>query len=213
MRKVPSKCSLVSGKSDAWSLSAMCAWLLLNTSSLKRDKKSVHSCYHPPDGKCRVFILILYILSSPEHKWHVALLALAALHGAIQRHTGVSEREVVQPAVHVVCVAFVALKIQRGGQEKCFNNLKDLSRINTPPPCFNNLKTYTGLTDHVLVLCGWLSCWLKDSEQHWLRCFKDKFGVILYFSYCREIPWKYQNQQYKNPPSTFWLGCGSKERP
>ncbi len=24
---------------------------------------------------------------------------------------------------------------------------------------------------------------------------KDKAGVILYFSYCQQIPWKYQNQQ------------------
>lgn len=46
----------------------------------------------------------------PEQERHVALLALSALHGAVQRHTGVSERKVVQLAVHVVCVAFKALK-------------------------------------------------------------------------------------------------------
>lgn len=56
--------------------------------------------------------LFLNIISLPEHKRDVALLTLAALHGAVQRHAGVSEGKVVQPPVHVVGVAFVALKIQ-----------------------------------------------------------------------------------------------------
>lgn len=39
MSTLPSKCSLVSWKSDVWSLRAMCAWLLLNPSSLRRWKQ------------------------------------------------------------------------------------------------------------------------------------------------------------------------------
>lgn len=57
-----------------------------------------------------------HIVSVPEDKRYVALLALAALHGAVQRHTGVSKGKMIQPSVHVVCVAFVAL--QRRGEER-----------------------------------------------------------------------------------------------
>lgn len=49
----------------------------------------------------------------PEQKRNVAVLTLSTLHGAVQRHAGVSEGKVVQLAIHVVCVALVALKTQR----------------------------------------------------------------------------------------------------
>lgn len=49
----------------------------------------------------------------PEQERNVAVLTLSALHGAVQRHAGVSEGKVVQLAVHVVCVALVGLKTQR----------------------------------------------------------------------------------------------------
>lgn len=52
------------------------------------------------------------MVSSPKDKRHVALLALAALHGAVQRHAGVAEGKVVQAAVHVVRVAFIALQAE-----------------------------------------------------------------------------------------------------
>lgn len=45
----------------------------------------------------------------PEDKRHVALLALAALEGAVEGAAGVSERQVVQTPVHVAGVAVVRL--------------------------------------------------------------------------------------------------------
>lgn len=50
---------------------------------------------------------------SPEDKRHIAVLTLAALHGAVQRDAGVAEGKMVQFSVHVVCVALVALRRQR----------------------------------------------------------------------------------------------------
>lgn len=49
----------------------------------------------------------------PEQKRNVAVLTLSTLHGAVQRHAGVSEGKVVQLAIHVVCVALVALKVEQ----------------------------------------------------------------------------------------------------
>lgn len=58
------------------------------------------------------------MVSSPEDKRHVALLALPALHGAVQRHAGFAEGEVVQPPVHVVGVAFIALDLEARGRQR-----------------------------------------------------------------------------------------------
>lgn len=46
----------------------------------------------------------------PEQEGDVAVLALSALHGAVQGQAGVSEGQVVQLAVHVVGVALEALE-------------------------------------------------------------------------------------------------------
>lgn len=46
----------------------------------------------------------------PEEEGDVAVLALPALHGAVQGQAGVPEGEVVQLAVHVVGVALEALE-------------------------------------------------------------------------------------------------------
>lgn len=49
-------------------------------------------------------------LAVPKDKRDVALLALAALQGAVQRHTGVSKRQVVQSAIHVAGVTVIRLE-------------------------------------------------------------------------------------------------------
>lgn len=116
MTTLPSMCSFGSWKSDVWSFRAMWAWLLLIPSSLKRWGKSDSYFFHCIDHSARASYC--EATSSPKDEWHVALLALAALHGAIQRHAGVTKREVVQPAVHVVCVAFIALEAQSGKKRK-----------------------------------------------------------------------------------------------
>lgn len=119
MRAIPSR-SFVSWKRDVWSFRAMCAWLLLNPSSLKGHKKSAYSpSCHGRNHSANEYLFFIHVWL-PENKRHVALLALAALHRAVQGHTGVSEGKVVQSAVHVVCVAFVALKREKQGKVQRF---------------------------------------------------------------------------------------------
>lgn len=91
-----------------WSFRAMCAWLLFKPSSLKRQRKV---------DSTRLKLLPLLgreLFVSPQEKGHVALLALPALHGAVQGHAGVSKGKVVQLAVRVVCAAFITLKTETG---------------------------------------------------------------------------------------------------
>lgn len=54
----------------------------------------------------------------PEQEGDVAVLALAALHGAIEGEAGVSVREVVQLAVHVAAVALEALEVTERSEVK-----------------------------------------------------------------------------------------------
>lgn len=61
----------------------------------------------------------IFFFFLPQHEGHVALLTLVALHGAVQRHAGVSEGKVVQLPIHVVGVAFVGLETQ-WRQKQCF---------------------------------------------------------------------------------------------
>lgn len=54
------------------------------------------------------------LLASPQEEGHVALLALPALHGAVQGGAGVSEGEVVELAVRVGAAALISLKTGGG---------------------------------------------------------------------------------------------------
>lgn len=54
------------------------------------------------------------LLASPQEEGHVALLALPALHGAVQGGAGVSKGKVVELAVRVGGAAFISLKTGGG---------------------------------------------------------------------------------------------------
>lgn len=56
------------------------------------------------------------LLASPQEEGHVALLALPALHGAVQGGAGVSEGEVVELAVRARAAALIRLKTTRDGR-------------------------------------------------------------------------------------------------
>lgn len=59
------------------------------------------------NSMCQWGLLCPSVLTVPEDKGDIALLALATLQGVIQRDTGVSKRQVVQSAIHVAGVTVI----------------------------------------------------------------------------------------------------------
>lgn len=59
---------------------------------------------------CQWGLLCPSVLTVPEDKGDIALLALATLQGVIQRDTGVSKWQVVQSAIHVAGVTVIRLE-------------------------------------------------------------------------------------------------------
>lgn len=54
----------------------------------------------------------------PEQEGDIAVLALAALHGAVEGKAGVSVGKVVQLAIHVAAVALEALEVTERSKVK-----------------------------------------------------------------------------------------------